>query len=374
MKLREFFEAQPQQAGKTIGVCFGRFNPPHKGHRAAWETAAQFDDFFVGTNQNTQGPNDPLPYDVKLVAMQTIWPEVAGHVIPEQNLFTLATRVYEQFGENTNLRVATDEDWLTSTLVKYNGKEGPHGYFKFASIEQVPTPRLSSATALRAAVRQGDREAFSSAAGVSADTPIKVEGKRSVRFFDLVKHYLDQFPEPVKKKKKEVAEASGYIPKNKKEAKDPRWSTALTKDVKIGAIGKNLRAFNLAEQIAAIEKELLEATEKKISKRAQEATTGLNTYGDSERMNGDYVGYRLGMAVAGADGKTPIDMKAKSWIGKKKSTHPYTKEEQDMLKQAYKAVGASYKDINNGDMNSRELESTNSTSPVAKPKKNKYGI
>lgn len=374
MKLREFFEAQPQPAGKTIGVCFGRFNPPHKGHRAAWETAAQFDDFYIGTNESTQGPKDPLPYDVKLIAMQTIWPEVTGHVIPEQNLFTLATRVYNQFGETANLKVCTDEDWLAASLQKYNGKEGPHGFFNFASIEQEPTPRLSSATALRAAVKAGNREEFSAAAGVSADTPIKVEGKRSVRFFDLVKHYLDQFPEPVKKKKKEVAEASGYIPKNKKEAKDPRWSTALTQDVKIGAIGKNLKALNLAEQIATLEKELLEASQKKITKRVQQATKGLNTYGDSEHISGDYVGYRLGLAVAGANGKDPIDMKAKSWIGKKKSTHPYTKEEQDMLKQAYKAVGASYHDLNNGDLESKELDSTHRVSPVAKPKRNKYGI
>lgn len=196
MKLRELFENAGH--GPSIGVCYGRWNPPHKGHRAAWETAAEFDHFFVGTNQNTQGPNDPLPYDVKLIAMATIWPEVAGHVVPEKNLFTLAAAIYSKFGEHSHLKVCTDEAWLTSGLEKYNGIEGAHGYYKFASIGHVPTPRLSSATALRAAVRSGDREAFSSAAGVPADTPVKV-GKRSVRFFDLVEKYLKQFPEPKKK-------------------------------------------------------------------------------------------------------------------------------------------------------------------------------
>lgn len=117
-----------------------------------------------------------------------------------------------------------------------------------------------------------------------------------------------------------------------------------------------------------------ESSKKNISNRQQQATKGLNTYGDSEHISGDYTGYRLGMAVAGSDGKTPLDMKAKSWHGKKKTTHPYTKEEQDMLKQAYKAVGATYQDLNHGDMKSRELQDTNSTSPVAKPKKNKYGV
>ena len=119
-----------------------------------------------------------------------------------------------------------------------------------------------------------------------------------------------------------------------------------------------------------------ESSQQKISKRQQQSTAGLNTYGDSERMSGDYTSYRLGMAVAGANGKDPLpaEMKAKSWVGKKKTTHPYTSEEQDMLKQAYDVVGANYQDTNKGDMKSRELDSTNKVSPVPTRKKNKHGV
>ena len=42
-----------------------------------------------------------------------------------------------------------------------------------------------------------------------------------------------------------LLECSGYIPKNKKEAKDPRWSNSLTVDIKPGAINKNLKALRL---------------------------------------------------------------------------------------------------------------------------------
>jgi hypothetical protein len=35
-----------------------------------------------------------------------------------------------------------------------------------------------------------------------------------------------------------------------------------------------------------------------------------------------------------------------------------------MLKQAFKAAGAEYKDLNSGDMDSEELESTNKQSPI----------
>ena len=119
-----------------------------------------------------------------------------------------------------------------------------------------------------------------------------------------------------------------------------------------------------------------ESSQKAVTKRQAQATAGLNTYNDSERVSGDYTSYRLGMAVAGANGKDPLptEMKAKSWIGKRKSTHPYTKEEQEMLKQAYKAVGANYQDLNHGDMTSKELDDTNKVSPVPARKKNKYGV
>ena len=119
---------------------------------------------------------------------------------------------------------------------------------------------------------------------------------------------------------------------------------------------------------------ITEKKQSKMTKRQNQSTRGVNTYSDAERWNSDYVAYRLGMAVAGTDGQIEPEIDSKSWIGKSKSTHPYTQEEQEMLKKAYKAVGASYKDENHGDMRSLELDTTNKTSPVAKPKKNKYGV
>jgi hypothetical protein len=115
-------------------------------------------------------------------------------------------------------------------------------------------------------------------------------------------------------------------------------------------------------------------TQKKVTKRQQQSTAGLNTFSDGERASGDYTMYRLGMAVACTDGVTMPDIEGKSWIGKSKSAHPYTSQEQEMLKKAYKAVGANYKDLNHGDLKSKELDSTNKSSPVAKIKKNQYGV
>ena len=119
---------------------------------------------------------------------------------------------------------------------------------------------------------------------------------------------------------------------------------------------------------------IIEAAPPKPTKRQAQSSRGLNTYKDGERADSTYTSYRLGMAVAGSNGKDPINMDSKSWAGKTKTTHPYTEEEQEMLKLAYKAVGAKYKDLNHGDMRSLELDTTNKVSPVAKIKTNKYGV
>lgn len=232
MRLRQLFESTEN----TVAIIFGRFNPPHKGHRAAWEMASESDHWFVGTNQSTQGPKDPLPFDVKIEAMKTVWPEVEGHIMAETSWLTMASEIYKKYPKAT-LLCLTDEDWVTKTIVQYNGKEGAHGFYNFKSIEQKATPRLSSATALRDAVIKGDRDAFSKAAGVDADTV--VAGKP---FFDLVAEYLLPYqdaPKKVAKKKKDVEAAEdaagvGIITKQN-----------TTKDVNKGTLRKMMKGFKL---------------------------------------------------------------------------------------------------------------------------------
>jgi hypothetical protein len=412
MKLRQLFENK----GSTVGVCFGRWNPPHKGHKAAWEIASSFGTFYVGTNKNTEGPNDPLPYNVKLKCMETIWPEIAGHVIPEQSLFTLVSKVFAKHGEGTHLKIATDEDWLTKSLIQYNGKEGPHGYYKFASIEQVPTPRLSSATALRAAVRSGDRDGFSDAAGVDADTPIQI-GKKSVAFFDLVAHYLAKHPEKVKKVKKVAEHKKGVrAMKYTKKPVNPSAQHAKAKeklapikpgvekqtdecagvgtitkqnstgDVNKGTPYKNLKAFNLVKEAETAENKLfLDALETVMMAEARSGKMSKDF--DHKNLGGvirmrDIGGYdrtyhlnRIMMAAGMADGKSkkPVDMDSDSFVEKYNVVFPYTDIEHAMMMQAFATVPTDKKELSKRGK-SKEPSDTNVTSPVATAKKNKYGV
>lgn len=119
---------------------------------------------------------------------------------------------------------------------------------------------------------------------------------------------------------------------------------------------------------------ITEVRQPKPTKRQGQSSKGMNIYGDKERSDSTYVAFKLGQAMASTDGKTKPEIDAKSWYGKKKTVHPYSKEEQAKFVQAAKVVGADYTDLNHGDMRSLELDSTNKTSPVAARKTNKYGV
>jgi hypothetical protein len=109
----------------------------------------------------------------------------------------------------------------------------------------------------------------------------------------------------------------------------------------------------------------------KLSKRQQNSTRGLHLFSDAEKANSDYTFNRVGLAAAMCDGTNNPDVDYLSWLGKRKVTAPYTKVEADILKQAYKIAGANYTDLNHGDMNSTELPSTNTVSPVSNWNKTK---
>lgn len=104
--------------------------------------------------------------------------------------------------------------------------------------------------------------------------------------------------------------------------------------------------------------------EGKIGKRRQMATRGLHKFRDETLADRLYELNRIMMAAACTDGTFMPDMDHESWAGRYDIAAPYTQEEHNMLKMAYKVNGTSFKDINKGDLRSQELESTNKHSIV----------
>lgn len=110
---------------------------------------------------------------------------------------------------------------------------------------------------------------------------------------------------------------------------------------------------------------LVEKHQGKMHKVHQNATVGLHKFRDPGGYDRTYELNRVMMAAACADGSdAPINIDQASWVGKYNTAQPYTKEEQKMLKQAFKAVGSDVKDMNHGDLESKEHPAVNTSSPV----------
>jgi hypothetical protein len=149
-------------------------------------------------------------------------------------------------------------------------------YYKFNSINLVSSgPRDPdddgvagvSASAARAAAEEGNPEEFKKITGAGRlATQLYRAVRKGLLLEHIVKHgsgyrllshkgkNLGTFPTKAgaEKHEREVQyfkhaneDASGYIPKNKKEAKDPRWSNALSVDVTPQTPTKNAKALRL---------------------------------------------------------------------------------------------------------------------------------
>lgn len=123
----------------------------------------------------------------------------------------------------------------------------------------------------------------------------------------------------------------------------------------------------MGDRIMKIREILTEKSEKKLPKNSRRSAPHAKQFQDIDQYYGMY---RFGVAMAKApDGDTPKEGPAKDvpavWM--------YSKGEEEIVNRAAKNQGISGKTIV-AKGPSEELKSTNTTSPVAKPKHNKYGV
>lgn len=107
-----------------------------------------------------------------------------------------------------------------------------------------------------------------------------------------------------------------------------------------------------------------EETKGKITNRQGRATVGVSVFRDKQFADRIYELNRVMMAVAAADGTNPINVDAESWSGRENVATPYSAIEQQMLQQAFKAIGSEHKDLTKGDLRSQEVQDTYTVSPV----------
>ena len=236
MFLIEVFKEKPR---KSVAFCFGRMNPPTIGHARLLNTTARASaggDYYIFLSHTQDSKKNPLDYNTKIDFVNAMYPQHADHVSYGSLRTIMEIMEFLYHNNYTDVTYVCGNDRLPAfkeLLNKYNGVEGGKIYYKFNSIDIVSSgPRDpdddgvagASASAARAAAEAGDKEEFKKITGAGRFAP---QLYRAVR-----KGMLKE-------------DASGYIPKNKKEAKDPRWSNALSVDVTPKTPYKNAKALKL---------------------------------------------------------------------------------------------------------------------------------
>jgi hypothetical protein len=107
----------------------------------------------------------------------------------------------------------------------------------------------------------------------------------------------------------------------------------------------------------------------KLRKGACNALSDIQSYPYLDNNSHPYVAYRFGVALA----RSPEDVKHPLGpIGSEFTTLGYSKADQDIIDHARKEFGL--KTRKHSTKGSVELDQIQKVSPVAKPKRNKYGV
>jgi hypothetical protein len=232
-------EVFKEKSRKHVAFCFGRMNPPTIGHARLLNTTARASaggDYYIFLSHTQDSKKNPLDYNTKVDFVKSMYPQHADHVSHGSLRTIMEIMEFLYHNNYTDVTYVCGNDRLPAfeeLLNKYNGVEGGKTYYKFNSIYIVSSgPRDpdddgiagASASAAREAAEAGNKEEFKKITGAGRFAPQLYKAVRK----GLLKE-----------------DASGYIPKNKREAKDPRWSNALSVDITPKTPYKNARALKL---------------------------------------------------------------------------------------------------------------------------------
>ena len=101
----------------------------------------------------------------------------------------------------------------------------------------------------------------------------------------------------------------------------------------------------------------------------KQALSNLTQYDALDNNNNPYLAYRFGIALASSPRG---DMDKKGTIGSNFNMIDYTDADEEIRKGAEKTMGVT--PARSTGKGSKEIPSTLKVSPVAQPKKNKYGV
>lgn len=124
----------------TVVFTFGRFNPPTTGHEKLIEKLASVAkkegaDFMVFPSHSQNDKKDPLDHKTKVGFMKKMFPKYSRNIISNKNAktaFLIAPMLYDMGYKRCIMVVGGDRvTEFETTLNKYNGKKGSHGFYDF---------------------------------------------------------------------------------------------------------------------------------------------------------------------------------------------------------------------------------------------------
>lgn len=301
MFLRNIFEAiQRTGQGKTAVIGWGR-GMGHKGHMMLASSVitqaskAGGDPYFVVSK--TVGKDDPITPDEKIAIYKKVFPQ-SGHIFqPATDEIPDLTRVLQNLNQQgyTSVTVVLGADQVKAFqyLKNYNNKPDKSGniLYSFDNLDVISRQETGDpsageegprATPMRQVLMdptKSEQEQFA----VWRDAMSPEIGDDEVR--DLMmkaKERMTAMNAPKPKKAKAVGEeAAGVgVIASKKQAKDPRYSMSLTKDVRPGQVTKNLKAFSLVEESSNT---AMAHTAKRLTDPKDGAVAKLRAAGDKKR-------------------------------------------------------------------------------------------
>jgi hypothetical protein len=137
MKISDLFEAEESH----ITFCFGRLNPPTRGHEHLFNTMKSIGgDYKIFLTQTQDRKDNPLEYSDKVKFVKSMFPDHTANVVEDRNLNTIvkvASYLYDQGYKNCTFVAGDDRlETLGKVLKDYNGVEGKtHGFYKFDLID-----------------------------------------------------------------------------------------------------------------------------------------------------------------------------------------------------------------------------------------------
>ena len=281
MFITELAEAQ------LLVIYPGRFQPFHKGHYAVYEyLTGKFgrNNVYIATSNKTDNSKSPFTFAEKAYFMQLTGvpaDRIVQATQPYQIQSILSTgQVSVANPENTVVIFAVSEkDMAEDPRFSFAAKkDGSTPYFqplkdikqtesmdKHGYIMTVPTfdftvagAPMRSGTELRKLYSDADaKQRQAIIADLFGKYTSDAEHIMNNKISPTAAEPVEQPKLPAKTKlqkvtapKEPVAEDAGGVGvvASKKQARDPRYSTSLTRDVRPGAVKKSLRAFNLAEE------------------------------------------------------------------------------------------------------------------------------